>query len=127
MPTPTAMTTTVASIRSGSKRARRRIAGRGISTTIRRPNRVFKRRRSRTYWFRAGPFAFIGIDLNPCAHSTAWLPPECRLARGPLVDSAWDQVLDIAHARDQLIHGLLRDSGPNRSAERVSLHTKKAH
>src|SRR6266481_7331106 len=116
-PTLRATTTIRASIGSGSKRARLRIAGSGISTTIRRPSRVFKRRRSRAYWFRARVFAFIGVSLSPPFHLT------CRA----LVDSTWDQVLDISHTGDQLIHGLLRDSGPNRSAERVSLHTEKAH
>src|SRR5258706_457328 len=137
MPVPTTTATTVASICSGSRRARSRIAGTGISTTTRRPNRVFKRRRSRVYCSKSRVFAFIDVTfclkrskrcshplLRPCGHQRGSLAPECRLARGPLVDSTKDHVLDISHAGDELIHGFLRDSGPNRSAERVPFHTK---
>ena len=117
MPVPTATATTIASICGGSNRARRRIAGRGISATIKRPNRVFKQRRSRAYWFRARVFAFIGVSLSPPFHLT------CRA----LVDSTWKELLDISHAGDQAINSLLRDSRPHWSAERVTFHTKKAH
>src|SRR5256885_1501252 len=113
------MPTTTASICSGSKRARRRIAGSGISTTVRRPSRVFKRRRSRLYWSKARVFAFIDV--------TFWLAAESGLAWGPFVGATWDQVFDISLTGDQFVHRLLRDSRPHWSAERVTFHAKKAH
>src|SRR5437899_452798 len=118
-PTLRATTTMRASISSGSKRARRRIAGSGISATVRRPSLVFKRRRSRLYWSKARAFAFIDLAF--------WLAAESGLAWGPFVGATWNQVFDISLTGDQFVHRMLRDSRPQWSAEGVAFHAKKAH
>src|SRR5262249_50465458 len=55
------------------------------------------------------------------------LTAKCCLAWGALVDSTWDQIVDISHTSDQVTHCLLADSGPNRRAERLTLNSKKLH